>query len=90
MWSCFGDHSTSGRASETTSNFKPLRRALFSGSIQYHGILPWFSSTAEKNSEKIMDMDWGAEWDDLSNESWVPETNLAGSTQKVMQDFRKW
>ena len=36
-------------------------------------------------------MDWEAERDDLSNnEPWVPETHLAGSTQKVVQGFRKW
>ena len=38
-----------------------------------------------------MDMDWEAEWDDLSNnEQWVTETHLAGSTQKAVRDFRKW
>ena len=67
-----------------------LRWALFSGPIQYHRILPWFFSTTETISE-IMDMDWEAEWDGLGdNEPWVTEMYLAGSTQKVVQDFRKW
>ena len=57
----------------------------------------------KQSQKKIMNMDWEAEWDDLSNneswetewddlnnnESWVPETHLAGSTQKVVQGFRK-
>ena len=63
---------------------------MFSGPIQYHRILPWFFSTIETISE-IMDMDWEAEWDGLGdNEPWVTETHLAGSTQKAVQDFRKW
>ena len=38
-----------------------------------------------------MDMDWEAEWDDLSKgEEWVAEMHLAGSTQKVVRDFRNW
>ena len=38
-----------------------------------------------------MDMDWEAEWDDLNNgEETVAEMHLAGATQKVVRDFRKW
>ena len=47
-------HATSGRAIETAQNFKELfRRALFSGPIQYHKILPWFSSATETTTETI-------------------------------------
>ena len=36
-------------------------------------------------------MDWEAEWNDLANnKAWVPETQLAGSTQVTVQDFRRW
>ena len=39
-----------------------------------------------------MDIDWEAEWDNLSNddrEPWVAEKNLAGTTQKSVREFRK-
>ena len=40
---------------------------------------------------ETMDTDWEAEWDDLSNsEEWVAEMHLAGSTQKVVENFRNW
>ena len=38
-----------------------------------------------------MEVDWEADWDDLSNsELRVPEREMAGSTQKAVEDFRKW
>ena len=53
-------------------------------------ILPWLSNTTETTSETV-DMGWEAEWDGLGdNEPWATETHLAGSTQKAIQDFRKW
>ena len=39
-----------------------------------------------------MDIDWEAEWDNLSNadrESCVAEKNLAQTTQKTVREFRK-
>ena len=34
--------------------------------------------------------DWDAEWDELANKAWAPETQMAGSTQIMVQDFRGW
>ena len=34
-------------------------------------------------------MDWEAEWDSLSNDSWVAEKNLAGTLRKIVREFRK-
>ena len=39
---------------------------------------------------QIMGMDWEAEWDGLSNDLWVAEKNLAGTSQKMVREFRKW
>ena len=35
-------------------------------------------------------MDWEAEWNKLVNKARVSETQLAGSTQLQVQDFRRW
>ena len=55
-----------------------------SGSIQYHGVL------RHDRNNQIMDVDWEAEWNSLSNESWVAEKNLAGTLQKMVREFRRW
>ena len=35
--------------------------------------------------------DWEAEWNELANnKAWVSKAQLAGSTQKTVQDFRRW
>ena len=36
------------------------------------------------------DMDWEAEWNEPAGGAWVSEARLAGSTQRTVQDFRRW
>ena len=59
--------------------------ARFSGPIQQHLFLV---SQHDTNMED--DIDWEAEWNKLAGGAWVPEARLAGSTQRMVQHFRKW
>ena len=89
MWSRFGNHATSGRFRDrlkTLNNYSGGPYFFFQARFN----ITEFYLGLETISE-IMHMDWEAEWDDLSNnDPWVTETHLAGSTQKAVQDFRKW
>ena len=41
-------------------------------------------------NNQIMDVGWEAEWNSLSNDSCVAEKSLAGGSQKLVRESRKW
>ena len=67
----------------------PQNSKYYSGKIQYQDST--LALQHDRTTSETVDMGWEAEWDGPGdNEPWATETRLAGSTQKAVQDFRKW
>ena len=48
-----------------------------------------FTLVPQHDTNMEDNMDWEAEWTELANKAWVPEAQLAESTRKAVQDFRR-
>ena len=70
----------------TTSNLTLLEGPVFkpSSAASVFTLVPQHDINMEDNT------DWEVEWNELANKAWVPETQLAGSTQISVQDFCRW
>ena len=71
------------------SRFKPYI-TIPGGPVPRPSLTSVFTLVPQHDTNMEDSMDWEAEWNELANnKAWVSETQLAGSTEMTVQDFRR-